>query len=189
MAATGQRSARCRSRQSWPTQRTGSVPGPPPSLWSPLWFGSQCLGGTPQIQETLQKKKIKLFHSLGYLIHMYMSFITSFAFYFLSEKLGTVSENYQDCCLKSVIMTCSKDCGKTSKTDPEGKMALGFICFYLPLFGMKEMLELSEHVVMLVSWDASDASSPSRLITSGSCKRYQFTWNTHTMQRTSSYEM
>lgn len=35
---------------------------------------------------------------------------------------------------------------------------------------MKEMLELSEHVVMLVSWDASDASSPSRLITSGSCK-------------------
>lgn len=36
---------------------------------------------------------------------------------------------------------------------------------------MKEMLELSEHVVMLVSCDASDASSPSRLITSGSCKR------------------
>lgn len=62
---------------------------------------------------------------------MYMSFIISFAFYFLSEKLCKVSENFPDCCLKSVIMTCSKDCEKTSKTDPEGKMALGFICIYL----------------------------------------------------------
>lgn len=36
------------------------------------------------------------------------------------------------------------------------------------------MLELSEQVVMLVSWEASDASSPSKLITSGSCQSLIF---------------
>lgn len=50
------------------------------------------------------------FIAFGYLIHMYMSFIISFAFYFLSEKLDTVSENFQYYYLKSVIMICSKDC-------------------------------------------------------------------------------
>ena len=44
----------------------------------------------------------------------------------------------------------------------------------IPLLGIKEMLEPSEQVVMLVSWEASDASSPSKLITSGSCQSFIF---------------
>jgi hypothetical protein len=41
---------------------------------------------------------------------------------------------------------------------------------WVPLLAVTEVFELSEQVVMLVSCETSDASSPSKLITSGSCE-------------------
>lgn len=47
---------------------------------------------------------------------------------------------------------------------------LGYYVFILFLFGMNEMLEFFEYVVMLVSWDVLDVLLFSRFIIFGFCK-------------------